>query len=335
MYQRALELESIFMWGLAKNAGKTMALRHLLHAFAQAGQRVGVTSIGMDGEEFDSIDARIAKPRITLEPGMLFATSIEILRRSSFAGEVLETLEDQTPLGRIVIARTNSRCTIEIVGPSTASRTARVVSLMRQRGCSHVLIDGALDRRAAASPRIAAGIVLSTGAVLSKDLDEISAQTAYAVERIGLPAHTDDLQPQRGTTIVLDEHQAAHHVHGMLATSPSLADMRDRGVTPTTISMPGALTDACISAVHRYFPRAQPTVVVEDFTRIFLSRRAWQQSRARGLVFAVRKPARLVAITINPVAPYSHRFESAQMLDRLSRDIPTIPVVDVLAGKAA
>ena len=52
--------------GLAKNTGKTVALTTLLRELAERGERVGVTSIGRDGEARDAIDRRIAKPRIHL-----------------------------------------------------------------------------------------------------------------------------------------------------------------------------------------------------------------------------------------------------------------------------
>ena len=53
--------------GLAKNTGKTEALATLLRELEQQGRRVGVTSVGRDGEERDVIDARIEKPRV--DPG--------------------------------------------------------------------------------------------------------------------------------------------------------------------------------------------------------------------------------------------------------------------------
>ena len=52
--------------GLAKNTGKTETLAALLRELEAAGQPVGVTSVGRDGEEHDVIDSRIEKPRVRL-----------------------------------------------------------------------------------------------------------------------------------------------------------------------------------------------------------------------------------------------------------------------------
>ena len=67
---------SLAIAGTAKNAGKTTALNYLIDRFAQAGERIGVSSIGRDGEAVDQITNR-PKPRIRPPVGALVATSHE------------------------------------------------------------------------------------------------------------------------------------------------------------------------------------------------------------------------------------------------------------------
>ncbi len=76
--------------GLAKNTGKTEALAALLRELQSAGRRVGVTSVGRDGEERDVIDARIEKPRVLLPAGSLVATTDGLLRASGLPYDLLE-----------------------------------------------------------------------------------------------------------------------------------------------------------------------------------------------------------------------------------------------------
>ena len=85
--------------GLAKNTGKTEALGALLRELQIAGRRVGLTSIGRDGEERDVIDSRIEKPRSRLPAGSLVATTDALLRASAIPHEVLEDTGMRTPLG--------------------------------------------------------------------------------------------------------------------------------------------------------------------------------------------------------------------------------------------
>src|SRR5947209_18108534 len=91
--------------GLAKNTGKTETLAAILAEHARAGVRVGVTSIGRDGEQHDVIDARIAKPAVKLQAGALVASTGPLLRASAVASELLLRTGVRTPLGEVVIAR--------------------------------------------------------------------------------------------------------------------------------------------------------------------------------------------------------------------------------------
>ena len=154
--------------GLAKNTGKTETLTVLLRELERAGRVVGVTSVGRDGEEHDVIDARIAKPLVRLRAGSLVASTDELLRASALAYEQLERTDVRTPLGRVLIARVSEPGAVEVAGPSAAAQVREVSDAMLAHGAEQVLIDGAIDRRAASSPEVSDGLVMATGAVLSR-----------------------------------------------------------------------------------------------------------------------------------------------------------------------
>ncbi len=173
--------------GLAKNTGKTQTLAAILAEHARAGVRVGVTSIGRDGEEHDVIDARICKPRILLQAGDLVASTAALMRSSGVAHERLLRTGMRTPLGEVVLARLSERGTIEVAGPSAAADVREVSEAMLDVGAERVLIDGAIDRRAASSPAVADGLVMATGAILAADVERVVALTGDAVDLIRLP----------------------------------------------------------------------------------------------------------------------------------------------------
>ena len=177
--------------GLAKNTGKTEALAALLRELEAAGRRVGVTSVGRDGEERDVIDSRIEKPRVRLPAGSLVATTDGLLRASGIPHELLEDPGMRTPLGRVLIARLQGAGAIEVAGPSAAADVRAVSDAMLAHGAEQVLIDGAIDRRAASSPDVADGLIMSTGAVLDRDIAEVVSQTRDAVELVRLPSVED------------------------------------------------------------------------------------------------------------------------------------------------
>jgi len=103
--------------GLAKNTGKTVALTALLRELEDDGRRVGVTSVGRDGEERDVIDARIEKPRIALvfdakgRSNIPQPSDVRDPRRSpldpldSTNGRVCSSGEHQTPASKAALLR--------------------------------------------------------------------------------------------------------------------------------------------------------------------------------------------------------------------------------------
>src|SRR5438067_5951860 len=140
--------------GLAKNTGKTETLAALLRELEEHGRRVGVTSVGRDGEERDVIDTRIEKPRVRLATDSLVATTDGLLSASGIDYNVLENTGVRTPLGPVLIARLREPGTIELAGPSAAGQVREVSGAMLGHGAEQVLIDGAIDRRAASSPAV-------------------------------------------------------------------------------------------------------------------------------------------------------------------------------------
>src|SRR5947209_19595621 len=79
---------------------------------------------------------------------------------------------------------------------------------MLAAGAEQVLIDGAVDRRAASSPEVSDGLVLATGAVLSDDLEEVVSRTRDAIELVRLEP-IDAVAPVVHASAVVDAAGAA------------------------------------------------------------------------------------------------------------------------------
>src|SRR6185437_14634596 len=142
-------------------------------------------------------------------------------------------------------------------------------------GAGRVVIDGAIDRRAASSPDVSDGLVMSTGAILSEDLGEVVARTAEA---------------------------------------PAIAELLGGAVNARRMFVAGALPqrflDGLVPAVRR--ARRELTVAVSDPTRLFLTDRSVAHYARAGIELRVLKPIDLIALSVNPVAPQSHTFDSAR-----------------------
>jgi hypothetical protein len=338
--------------GLAKNTGKTEALAALLRELEVAGRRVGVTSVGRDGEEHDVIDARIEKPRVRLVGGSLVATTDGLLRASGIPHQVLEDPAVRTPLGRVLVVRLRGAGAIEIAGPSAATDVRAVSDAMLAHGAEQVLIDGAIDRRAASSPDVADGLVMSTGAVLDHDIAEVVLQTRDAVELVRLPsvedgseagrrlvelAHASDGGTPNGSrpsVLVGEDFEPLALPQSFILTSESeqIAQLLDENPGARWLIVAGALPErflrGLLHPVHRR--RRELVLVVADPTRVFLWKRGPEWYRRQGVQLQTLRRIDLDALTVNPVAPQSHRFDSAELRALLEEAIPGVPIFDVL-----
>jgi hypothetical protein len=313
--------------GLAKNTGKTETLTTILGDHAAAGRRVGVTSIGRDGEERDAIDARIAKPRIRLAAGDLVATTGALLRASGLAHARLHQTGIRTPLGEVVIARLQEPGSVEVAGPSMAADVRAVSESMAACGAEQVLIDGAIDRRAASSPAVADGLVMATGAVLGEDIEQVVSLTRDAVELVRLPLAGSGLADQ-GEEVAL--------TRGIVLGSEPAETARLLREHPgaRTFRVEGALSERFLEsllAARRERGGRELRITVSDPTKVFLSGRGPGWYRRQGLAIEVLQAVELMAITVNPVAPQSHRFDSELLRALIKEAVDDVPVFDVRA----
>jgi hypothetical protein len=337
--------------GLAKNTGKTETLAAILREHAASGLCVGVTSIGRDGEERDVIDARIEKPRVQLQQGSLVATTGALLRASGVAHERLAKTGVRTPLGEVVLARLQAPGTVEVAGPSAAADLSAVSEQMVALGAEQVLIDGAIDRRAASSPAVADGLVMATGAILGEDIDEVVATTSDAVDLVRLPrasgsggrwAGADGDTEARADSGDAPDKQSDDGSAEWLLLDRSLvlnaepteiaALLRERPRAQTFV-VAGALSERFLEgllAARSERAGRELRIVAGDPTKVFLSRRGPRWYARQGIAIEVQRTIALKAITVNPLAPQSHRFDSQMLRELLSAAVSDVPVLDVL-----
>jgi hypothetical protein len=307
--------------GLAKNTGKTETLTAILDERERAGVAVAVTSIGRDGESHDVIDARIEKPLVRLQAGALVATTGPLLRASGLAHERLLQTQIRTPLGEVVVARLREPGALEVAGPNVAADVRAVSDAMLELGAEQVLIDGAVDRRAASSPAVADGIVMATGAVLGQEIERVVAATAEAVEVARLPLAKDAsgaVEVEREIVLQADPGQ--------------VASLLERTSGARTLAVHGALGEGFLQgllAARRGQADGELRILAEDPTRVFLSQRAPSWYRRQGLSIEVRRSVELKALTVNPVAPQSHRFDSDELRAALAAVADGVAVIDV------
>ncbi len=233
----------------------------------------------------------------------------------------------RTPLGRVLIVRLRGAGAIEVAGPSAAADVLAVSDAMLARGAEQVLIDGAIDRRAASSPDVADGLIVATGAVLDRDIEQVVLQTVDAVDLVRLPSVDDAFH-----TATEDERLTLPPRFVLTAEAEQIAQLLDEHPTARWLIVAGALPDrflrSLLHPVHRR--RRELTLVVVDPTKVFLWKRGPEWYRRQGILLNTFDRIELEALTVNPLAPQSHRFDSAQLRALIEAAIPDVPVIDVL-----
>lgn len=283
--------------GLEKNTGKTVCLNHILSRLPEE-LTVAVTSIGLDGEQTDSVTAT-AKPEIEIRRGTLFATSESDFARRGVSAEVLD-VGSRSATGRVITSRALTGGKIRLSGPSSAAELSRWIELAKGFGAKLTIVDGALSRLSSASPAVSRAMILSTGAALSANIPTLVRQTAWAVEKILLE------QDSCSTDTVV----------------ASLADKLPTDVAGKRVEVAGALTDAML---RRMISSGVGRIVVADFTRLFCSQSVYRTFCEAGGSVAVRRRSRLLAVTVNPTSPSGIRLDSAKLCRELEQktNIPT------------
>ena len=174
--------------GLAKNVSKTTTLNYIIKNLE--GYKLGLTSIGRDGEKYDVI-TQLPKPRIFIKIGTIVATARQSYEASEVKMEILKKTEFNTPLGEILILKALSDGLIELAGPSINKYLQEICLDLKNLGCDLILIDGAFDRRSYATPIISDATILSTGASVSEDMQNVINLTVHTIELLNLESEVD------------------------------------------------------------------------------------------------------------------------------------------------
>ena len=231
------------------------------------------------------------KPKIYVPRGSIIATAEALLGLSDISSEILEVTDFCTPMGRVTIVRALSAGFVQIGGASISCHLSEVLKSLKAYNVDKVLIDGAISRKSTSNPLLAKAVVLCAGASLASDMDEVIHSTKFAAEMLMLP-------------VPKDEH--------------------------TVIT--GAVTDTKImSLLHSGENLSGAQIACDDPSKILISQGTYEKLLARGAALAVKNPANLAAITVNPVSSRGFSFPKNEFLSKMAKAVG-VPVFDVLSA---
>lgn len=329
-----LKYDSLSIVGLEKNVGKTECLNYILSRLPLDNINVAVTSIGIDGENKDQVTST-KKPEIFLREGMYFSTAESHYKERRLVSELVEITDERSSLGRILTAKVSVGGKALISGPSSGVSLRRWVVGVQKFGIDLSIIDGAISRLSSASPAISKAMVLSTGAAFSSNINTLVQKTKFVVEMIGLPK-LDDVTREALCDIEsgvwgvdFEDNIIDFKLTSALALSSLKSDITQGMRLIFTV---GALTDKLLNMVSNSKNVKDVTLVVKDFTKIFVTEQCYRVFCARGGKIKVLQKSKLIAVCVNPTAPNGYVLDSDILCGKL-QDALQLPVYDIVKNK--
>lgn len=301
----------------------------LMTALARDGRRVGLTSIGYDGEELDNVTG-LPKPRITVGPGNVIATARRCFTGSEAALRLAQETDISTPLGPVWLAEAEGQGRIVLAGPNTGRTLRAVLSRMETFHPDLVLVDGALNRIVPLMETD--GVILTTGAARSVSVDQLAGEVRAMARLFGIPAMDSEhalVGPASFTRAGDAEAVAASLVPGCEA-----------------LALPGLVS---LDALRLLVERSRSLnwgkkIIFRNVAQLVLTGDAVSgaefvaEAESKGFRVGLRSSVPLLFVTVNPFYPrfraergdYTAASIDAAVLARTVRRAVNIPVIDVV-----
>ena len=336
---RAQQVHTVAVMGMTKNTGKTVSLNHLLAQAHAERLTVGLSSIGRDGEAHDQVYA-IPKPPVRVRAGNLVATASDTLVRAKARIKLMDTTGVRSPMGEILLVKVTEAGEMEVAGASRSHDQHKVMALLRQCGADIILLDGALGRSHHASPALADGVVLATGAAIGGGIADVLRKTHDRLAILGIPAAPQDWL-ERTQAIWTQGGVGAWNRHGegllheRIATINAAENLLARDLNDAdTVAVSGAVGKRLWQALlHLAQDTPGLNLIVTDGTKLFIEATDLAAFERLGGQVMAQRAIRMLGITLNPFSPFGGSFNAHDFLAQARQAFPQHLVTDVLLTK--
>lgn len=309
---------TLSMIGLAKNVGKTTAMNFIIKNLPE-GIKTGISSTGLDGEEYDSISGK-PKPKIFLKKGSIAATTDDCLKKTSASYLSIEKTSMKTSMGSVEIIEALEDGYFEIAGPCTISELGIIRKKLINYGCSIVIFDGSINRKASSSPKICDGIIISAG--LNAGNGIIQAKTILEFwNRIYSLNKFTEFQSKEEKKFQLYTKDGI-----ILQSSDSLSEISS--ISNSVLFSKGAFTERIAKETAERFNNM--TIVIDEPSSVF-AEPGTIKKLIKSSKLMVKANSEIIAITLNPWSP-SVIWNSKVFFDEMKVACYPHNAFDILAG---
>lgn len=327
-------IKIISIIGLAKNVSKTTTLNYIIRNIEDR-FTLGLTSIGRDGEKYDVI-TELPKPQIFVKKGTYVVTAQQCFEDSEIKFEIIKKTGLNTPLGEIMILKALSEGYIELAGPSINKHLLIICSDLRNLGCDLILVDGAFDRRAYATPLISDATILSTGASVSRNMKDVIDLTIHTIKLLNLEQEENleiinlsNAILKKSKVSIIDKTYSVNSLKVATALDAAQEIIENLDDNSQYVVINGAVTDKLLEDLMKSTQKYKGiTFIVEDGTKLFFSEKTTKKFLKKGGILKILNPINIIAITINPTSPYGYEFDKDNFLKSIQKELK-IPVYNL------
>jgi len=326
-----LHCSSLSIIGMEKNTGKTECLNFIIKKLQDKQIPFAITSLGIDGETVDQVTFT-HKPEIKLDRNAIFITSEKHYREKKLDAEILDVSQRRTSLGKLVTAKVVTPGKVILSGPPTTRWLKQILDTMPKYGVKFTLVEGALSRKTLASPSITDSVILTTGAALSPHIPELVRKTKFVYRLMQLDKFEHPVNKQLENidtglfAITADEKIIRLPVKSTLLLEQHKDELLRYG---KILFISGIITDNILNTLRLQKEIKDITLVVKDFTKIFVSPEALNAFINSGGQIKLLQKNKLIAITVNPTSPTGYRIDSKKLIDALLQ-VVDVPVYDLM-----
>lgn len=330
--------QTIAVMGMTKNTGKTVVLNHLLEEAAKRQISIGITSIGRDGESHDQV-FQTPKPLIFVPKGTFVATARDTLNRSRLIWEKVQETTIDTPMGKIWIVRAKEEGEMEVAGASRSSELKANMQLLRSLGASMIFLDGALGRSHHASPALADGVILATGAALGGGSGDVLRKTKERLDVLLIPSMEEPWNQtirealQASPVAVWDRNGNRVPIQAK-ATLTAGKKLMEITTSVQTIALAGAVGRLVWEGIlHIAKKSPHLLVVIADGTRLFIEQKDIEKLESLGGKIKVLDLIQVLGVSLNPTTPFGKGYDPQEFEDEAKTYLKFSPIVDVVLDK--
>ena len=330
LIEKLLPYKSISIVGMEKNTGKTTCCNYLLNQFRKENKKIAVTSIGIDGEQTDSV-TNTQKPEIEIFEGMGFVTSEHFYKKKRLTSEILEVSQRSTSHGRLVFAKAITSGKVILSGPNTTVWLKQMMEQLYSFGFDFIITDGALSRKSLASPTLSESLILTTGAALTSIVPELVRKTKFVyqltqIEKFNTILKTTLENFESGIYAINDHEFRDLEIPSSFLLNSNKKELLSHG---TTIYVAGIITNSLLNILRIHKEIANIVLIAKDFTKIFVEKDVLNHYLRAGGQLKVLNTNQLIAICVNPLSPQGHTMDTQKLIAALQKEV-NVPVVDLM-----